>query len=125
MTPRNTHREKPSESHVIDAAGRPLGRVASDVARILMGKHRAEYHPGALPRAEVRVEHASQVVLTGRKASQKRYYRHAGKLGHLKVRKFEDVFSKRPTWVLRRAIMMMLPKNRLRAARLRRLTIVA
>jgi large subunit ribosomal protein L13 len=124
MAPRLIHREKPSELHVIDAARRPLGRVASDTARILMGKHRAEYHPGKLFRGVVRVEHASQVVLTGRKASQKRYYRHAGKLGHLKVRKFEDVFSKNPTWILRRAIMMMLPKNRLRAIRLRRLTIV-
>ncbi|MDO8469808.1 MAG: 50S ribosomal protein L13 [bacterium] len=113
------------EVHVIDAAGRPLGRIASEVATLLQGKRRATYDPRLLAPIEVHIENARKVVVTGRKATQKRYYKHAGQLGHLKVRKFEDVFRKQPGWVIRHAIQNMLPKNRLRAKRLRQLFIRA
>jgi len=113
------------EVHVIDAAGRPLGRIASEAATLLQGKRRVTYDPRLLAPVEVRIENARKVVVTGRKAIQKRYYRHAGQLGHLKVRKFEDVFRKQPAWVIRHAIRNMLPKNRLRARRLRQLFITA
>lgn len=111
--------------HVIDAAGKPLGRIASEAATILQGKRSVAYDPRLLAPVEVRIENARKLVVTGRKAAQKRYYKHAGQLGHLKVRKFEDVFAKQPAWVLRHAIQNMLPKNRLRAQRLRQLFITA
>lgn len=113
------------EVHIIDAAGRPLGRVASEAATLLQGKRRPTYDPRLLAPIEVHIENARKVVVTGRKATQKRYYKHAGQLGHLKVRTFENVFAKQPGWVIRHAIQNMLPKNRLRAKRLRQLFITA
>jgi large subunit ribosomal protein L13 len=111
--------------HVIDAQGKVLGRLASQIAHILQGKHEASYDP-RLPGADrIVVKNASRIALTGRKRATKVYYRHAGKLGHLKENKVADVLEKKPTWVLRHAVNLMLPKNRLRAVRMRRLTIEA
>ncbi len=106
----------------IDAKGRVLGRLASEISSILQGKKNANYDPRKLGDDTVIVKNVSGLVLTGRKPTQKIYYRHTGPLGHLKERKFADVFKKKPEWVLRNAVRTMLPKNRLRAKRMTRLT---
>ena len=107
--------------YVIDAKNQRLGRLATQIATILQGKHRVSYE-GRLPGEDrVIVKNAQNLVLTGKKADQKIYYHHAGKLGHLKEKKFADIFAKRPEWVLRHAVNLMLPKNRLRARRIKRL----
>jgi large subunit ribosomal protein L13 len=109
--------------YTIDAKHRAVGRLASEVASILQGKRSVAYNP-RLPGADsVRVTNVALMRFTQKQLSQKTYYRHAGKLGHLKEKKLKDVFAKKPDWVLRNAVRLMLPKNRLRAVRLRRLFI--
>ena len=98
---------------VVDAGGRPLGRVASEAARWLLGKHKPDYEPH-LPMGDyVIVINASEVVLTGNKAQQKVYYRHSGYPGNLRQRTFEEQMERDPRKVLERAIRGMLPHTRL------------
>ena len=99
--------------HVIDAGGRPLGRVASEAARLLLGKHKPDYEPH-LPMGDyVIVINAAGVELTGNKAQQKIYYRHSGYPGNLRQRTFEEQMERDPRKVLERAIRGMLPHTRL------------
>jgi large subunit ribosomal protein L13 len=109
--------------YIIDAKNKSLGRVASEAAVILQGKKHAKYEPRLLGDDRVIVDNIKSIVLTGRKTSQKIYYKHTGPLGHLKERKFADVFERNPGWVLRHAVNLMLPKNRLRAKRIKKLII--
>lgn len=109
--------------HVIDAKNKKLGRLASDIAVILQGKNSPRYNPRLEGEDKIVVKNVKGMVLTGRKKESKVYYRHAGQLGHLKENKFADVFEKKPAWVLRHAVRLMLPKNKLAAKRLRRLVI--
>ena len=97
--------------HVIDAAGRPLGRVATEVAAILKGKHKPTYEPHLDDGDFVIVVNASQVRLSGNKSSQKVYYRHSGYPGGLKQRTFDQAMEKFPERVLEQAIWGMLPKG--------------
>lgn len=110
-------------TYEIDAKGKRLGRLASEIAVILQGKRAASYEPRREGSDRVIVKNVQKLTVGGRKASEKRYFRHAGPLGHLKERKFQDVFAKDPAWVLRHAVRLMLPKNRLAARRLKRLMI--
>lgn len=107
--------------HTIDAKNQKLGRIATRIAIILQGKHLASYEARISGDTRVVVKNVRELVVTGKKADQKIYYRHAGKLGHLKEKRFADVFAKRPEWVLRHAVNLMLPKNRLRSRRIKRL----
>lgn len=109
--------------YTIDAKNKPLGRVASEVAVILQGKKNPDYEPRFAGEDRVVVKNIGALSLSGRKAKQKVYYKHTGPLGHLKVRKYEEVFAKNPGWVLRHAVGLMLPKNRLRKNRMKRLVI--
>jgi large subunit ribosomal protein L13 len=109
--------------HTIDAKHKSPGRLASQIAGILQGKHLASYNPRLVGEDTVRVKNITQLSITPKKRIQKTYYRHSGPLGHLKEKKLKDVFVKKPDWVLRHAVTNMLPKNRLRAQRLRRLII--
>lgn len=109
--------------YTFDAKHKAVGRLASEIATILQGKHRASYNPRLPGTDSVRVTNITQVRFSQKKLSQKTYYRHAGKLGHLKEKKLKDVFAKKPDWVLRNAVRLMLPKNRLQAVRLRRLIV--
>ncbi len=109
--------------YVIDAKNKKLGRVASEIAVILQGKKSAKYEPRFEGTDTVTVKNIKGLELTGKKAEQKVYYKHTGPLGHLKERKFENVFEKNPAFVLRHAVRLMLPKNRLQAKRMRRLKI--
>ncbi len=98
---------------VVDAGGRPLGRVASEAARLLLGKHKPDYEPH-LPMGDyVIVINAAEVALTGNKAQQKIYYRHSGYPGNLRQRTFEEQMERDPRKVLERAIRGMLPHTRL------------
>jgi len=109
--------------HIIDAKNKKLGRLASEIAVLLQGKNKPDYNPRLEGSEVVHVTNIKEVELTGSKASSKIYYRHAGQLGHLKEKKFKDVFERNPGWVLRHAVRLMLPKNKLQTKRLKRLVI--
>ncbi len=109
--------------YIINAENQKLGRLASKIAVILQGKMTAGYNPRLLGKDKVVVENISKLMVTGRKFSDKIYYHHTGYMGHLREKTFQDIFTKAPAKVLRKAVYNMLPKNRLRAQRLKRLTI--
>lgn len=97
--------------HVLDAADRPLGRIASDAARLLLGKHKPTYEP-FLPMGDyVVVVNAEKVAVTGAKTKNKVYYRHTGYPGGLRERTLEEQMERDSTKVLERAIKGMLPHN--------------
>jgi large subunit ribosomal protein L13 len=111
--------------HTIDAKGKRLGRIASEIAGLLQGKHSVFYEPRLEGSDRVTVTNVKALALTERKLKGKFYYRHTGPLGHLKVRSMKNVFAKNPAWVLRNAVRLMLPKNKLLARRMKRLTITS
>jgi len=96
---------------VIDAAGRPLGRIASEAAQILLGKHKPTYEPHLAMGDYVVIINASKVELTGEKTRQKVYYRHSGYPGGLKERSYIEQMDKDPGRVVEKAIKGMLPHN--------------
>jgi large subunit ribosomal protein L13 len=98
---------------VVDAAGRPLGRLATEVARILRGKHKPMYTPHLDTGDHVIVLNASQVALTGKKADQKTYFRHSGFMGGEKLIPFRRMIATHPERVIELAVKGMLPKNAL------------
>ena len=99
--------------HVIDASDRPLGRLASEIAVLLRGKHKPAYHPSQDVGDYVIVINAERVAVTGRKLERKTYYRHSGYLGSLKEQTLKDLLAKHPERVIERAVRGMLPKTRL------------
>jgi large subunit ribosomal protein L13 len=96
---------------IIDAEGKVLGRVAAKAATIVRGKHKAIFVPHQEIGDFVVVINADKVVLTGRKAQQKLYYRHTGFVGGLKTQNYEKVIARHPTQPLENAIKGMLPKG--------------
>ncbi len=109
--------------YFIDATNKKLGRVASEIAVILQGKKNPKFQPRLAGNDRVVVKNINQISLSGKKTLQKIYYKHSGPLGHLKEKKYKDVFKKSPAWVLRHAVRLMLPKNRLQKVRMKRLII--
>lgn len=107
--------------HVIDVKDQPLGRVASKVAMLLQGKAQASYDHRKPGDVKVVIKNIKEIKITGKKPEQKIYYHHAGKLGHLRERKYKDIFGRKPDWVLWHAVRGMLPRNTLRAKRLKNL----
>jgi large subunit ribosomal protein L13 len=95
--------------HVIDAAGRPLGRVASEAAVLLKGKHKPTYEPHLDDGDFVIIVNAGQVKVTGRKTEQKKYYTHSGFPGGLRTRTYAEQFARFPERVLEKAVWGMLP----------------
>lgn len=124
---RTTYMAKPHEIkrnwYIIDASGRPLGRVATEVASILRGKHRPEFTPHIDTGDHVIVLNAGQVVLTGRKAEQKFHYRHSGYPGGLKKVDYATMLDKKPEKAVYLAVRGMLPHNRLGRAMLKKLRV--
>jgi large subunit ribosomal protein L13 len=104
--------------HLIDAKGKVLGRLATDVAKILMGKNKPNYVSYMDMGDYVVVTNAVEVKVTGKKAEQKKYYTHSMYPGGLKTKKFSEV---RPEEIIRHAVSGMLPKNKLRSAMLKKL----
>ncbi|MFP4373671.1 MAG: 50S ribosomal protein L13 [Spirochaetaceae bacterium] len=99
--------------YVVDAEGKTLGKVATNVATVLRGKHRPYFSPDREVGDFVIVVNADKVDLTGRKADQKVYYRHSGYLGGMKSYSFRDMLKRNPVYPVEHAVKGMLPKNRL------------
>jgi large subunit ribosomal protein L13 len=97
--------------YVIDAEGKVMGRVAAKVAAIVRGKNKAIFVPHQEIGDFVVVINADKIVVTGRKAQQKMYYRHSGYVGGLKSNNYEKVMARHPTMPLESAIKGMLPKG--------------
>ena len=110
---------------VVDAAGRTLGRLATQIADALRGKRKPEYTPHCDVGDFVIVVNAEKISVTGEKRQQKRYYRHSGYPGGLRSRTLREQLARRPTEVLRVAVKGMLPKNRLARQQLTKLKIYA
>ena len=129
MTTKSTYRLKAGDMdrrwHVMDAAGRPLGRIAGEAARILQGKHKATFEPHMAMGDFVVVVNAKEVDLTGKKRDQKIYYRHTGYPGGLRERSFDEQMAKDPTRVIEKAVKGMLPSGVRGRAMLRMLKVYA
>jgi large subunit ribosomal protein L13 len=99
--------------YIVDADGMVLGRLASEVAKILRGKHKPIFTPHMDTGDNVIVINASKVKVTGRKAEQKMYFRHTGYMGHEKYTPFASMIAKHPERVIEKAVHGMLPKSAL------------
>jgi large subunit ribosomal protein L13 len=111
--------------HVIDATDVVLGRLASQVAVLLRGKHKATFAPHVDTGDFVVVVNAEKVALTGSKAEQKKAYRHSGYPGGLRSRTYAEMLEKFPAKAVEKAVKGMLPKNSLAAAQLGKLKVYA
>jgi large subunit ribosomal protein L13 len=101
--------------HLIDAEGQTLGRLATEIARLLRGKNKPQYTPHI----------DTRVVVTGKKAEQKVYRRHTGYPGGLREMSYEVMLERKPTEILRRAVKGMMPRTRLGRQQIRKLKIYA
>jgi len=110
---------------VIDAADKTLGKVATQVARLIMGKHKPIYAPHIDTGDYVVVINAAKVKVTGKKAEQKTYYRHSGYPGGLKSQNFKQLLSKDPGRVIELAVKGMVPHNNLGRAMFKKLKVYA
>ncbi len=111
--------------YVVDAEGLALGRVASQVANILRGKHKPIYTPNVDTGDFVIVINASKLILTGKKLDQKIYYKHSGFVGGLKETKYRKLMADNPEEALRHAVVGMLPKGPLGRQMAKKLKIYA
>lgn len=105
---------------VVDADGQVLGRLASEIARIIRGKHKPIFTPHMDTGDCVIVVNASKVVVTGRKAEQKKYFHHTGYMGHERYTPFSTMLARHPERVIEKAVYGMLPKTTLARESLRR-----
>ena len=110
---------------VVDAEGMVLGRMATEVAKVLRGKHKPTFAPYIDVGDHVVVVNADKVVLTGNKATNKLVHRHSGYPGGLHSESYGDLLARRPADAVRRTIRGMLPHNRLGRAQLRKLKVYA
>ena len=110
---------------LVDAAEKPMGRVASEVARLLMGKHKAIYSPNVDTGDFVVVINAGKAVLTGNKLEQKYYRTHSGWVGGLKETKYRILMQDKPELAMRVAVRGMMPRNTITKDSLKRLHIYA
>ncbi len=111
--------------YVVDANGKTLGRIATEIASRLRGKHKPEYTPHVDTGDYIIVVNAEKVVVTGNKAQAKMYYSHTGFPGGIKEINFEKLIAKKPEMVLEAAIKGMLPKGPLGRAMFRKLKVYA
>ncbi len=129
MTTAKTYTAKGSEIQrewrVVDADGATLGRLATRIAAILRGKHRATFTPHLDTGDPVVVVNAAKIRVTGRKLKDKMYVRHSGYPGGMRSENLERLLSRRPEEVIRRAVRGMLPQNRLGETMIRKLHVYA
>ena len=111
--------------YVVDAEDLVLGRMATEVARVLRGKHKPTFAPHMDTGDFVIIVNADKVVLTNDKAATKMVYRHSGYPGGIKEQTYADLLAKKPTEAVRRTVRGMLPKNRLGRAQLKKLKVYA
>ena len=129
MTMNKTFSPKPGDIerawHLVDATGLPLGRLASEVATLLRGKHKPIYAPHLDTGDFVVIVNADKVAVTSDKSQSKIYYRHSGYPGGIKAETFESLIERRPEAVIERAVRGMLPKNKLGRQMARKLKVYA
>lgn len=111
--------------YIIDAEGKPLGRVAAQAAAILRGKHLPNFTPHADCGDHVIIVNAEKAALTGKKYEQKKYYHHTGYIGGIKETNYAKMVQAFPTRAMMTAVKGMLPKNKLGASALKRLRVYA
>lgn len=111
------------ETHTIDATNKILGRLASEIAILLRGKHKPDFDPSKDMGDFVVVKNVEKIKITGKKIEQKKYFRHSDYLGGSKEIPLKKLFKERPAEVLKKAVWGMLPKNRLRKKMIKRLKI--
>lgn len=126
---RKTYSQKPAEVErrwiLVDASTAPLGRVATTVAKHLIGKYKPTYTPHVDGGDYVVVVNASKVVVTGNKETDKKYYRHSGFPGGIKSATLAEMRAKQPEKIIEKAVFGMIPHNKLAAERMKRLRIFA
>src|SRR5919112_2096712 len=105
--------------YIVDAEGMVLGRLATEVARVIRGKHKPMFTPHMDTGDGVIVINAAKVKVTGRKEEQKRYFRHTGYMGHERFTPFAEMIKKHPERVIEKAVYGMLPKTALGRQKLR------
>jgi large subunit ribosomal protein L13 len=113
------------EWYVVDADGKTLGRLATQIADMLRGKRKPEYTPHCDTGDFVVVINAEKIAVTGKKRTDKIYYRHSGYPGGLRSRTLNEMLERRPEEVLRKAVTGMLPRNRLARQQIQKLKIYA
>ena len=111
--------------YVVDAEGKTLGRLATEVARRLKGKHKAEYTPHVDTGDYIVIINAEKVTVTGNKADNKMYYRHSGYPGGIKETNFNKLQAEKPEMIIEKAVKGMLPKNPLGRDMFRKLKVYA
>lgn len=109
------------KTYTIDATGKVLGRLASEIVILLRGKHRPDFFPYKDMGDFVVVKNVEKIEITGKKMEQKKYFRHSGYLGGEREIPLKKVFKEKPEEVLKRAVFGMLPKNKLRIKMIKRL----
>lgn len=121
--------QKPSEVqrkwHLIDAEGKTLGRLSTEIAKLLRGKHKVTFTPHVDGGDYVVVINADKIEVTGKKRDNKVYRHHTGYIGNLKEINFKKLQEKNPEEIIRLSVSGMLPKNKLRAPMMKRLRIFA
>jgi large subunit ribosomal protein L13 len=110
---------------LVDANGKTLGRLATQLADVLRGKRKPEYTPHIDTGDFVVVINAEKIAVTGKKRTDKRYYRHSGYPGGLRSRSFEEMLARRPEEIIRIAVKGMMPRNRLARKQLTKLKVYA
>ena len=120
-TPANRQRDW----YVVDAEGKTLGRLATQIADTLRGKRKPQYTPHVDTGDFVIVVNAEKISVSGNKRTEKRYYRHSGYPGGIKSRTLEEMLERRPEEVIRLAVKGMLPRNRLARKQLTKLKVYA
>lgn len=111
--------------YVLDAAGKPLGRVAAEAAVLLRGKHKPQFAPHVDCGDHVIIINAEKVVLTGNKLDQKMYYHHTGYIGNMKKVKYSTLMRTKPTFVVEKAVKGMIPDTTIGREALTRLRVYA
>lgn len=119
----DTLKTKTREWYLIDLKDQVLGRVSTRIADILNGKNNPSYLPNLDEGGYVVAINVSSIAITGNKSLAKRYYKHSGYIGNLKTMEYKDVLSDNPENILIHAVSGMLPKNKLRDAKLARLKV--
>jgi large subunit ribosomal protein L13 len=123
----STYSAKPQDVkrdwYVVDASGKTLGRLATELASRLRGKHKPEFTPHVDTGDYIVVVNAAQIRVTGNKLKDKMYHHHTGYIGNLKSANLETMLAKSPEWVITNAVKGMLPKNKLGTAMLKKLRV--
>jgi len=123
----STYSAKPAEVehgwYLVDASGRTLGRLATEIANRLRGKHKPVFTPHVDTGDYIVVVNAARIRVTGNKLKDKMYHHHTGYIGNLKSINLEGLLARSPELVIRKAVKGMLPKNKLGAAMLRKLRV--